>query len=490
VRFAFCTTWARITLCIHSVRGEGGSLSSIELSYQHALDFIFSYVDYEKQARFTYDGATLNLDRMERLLELLGHPERSFRSVHIAGTKGKGSTASMLEAILRAAGLRTGLYTSPHLHTFRERIRVGGQLVTRQELVDLVETCRPAIEAVPGITTFEIITALGFEHFAQAGVEWAVVEVGLGGRLDATNVVQPELTAITTLGLDHTYLLGNTLALIAREKAGIIKPGVPLVCAPQEPEAMAVIEEVCAKQRAELILVGRDWVVQQRHADKAGQSLCIREMAGDSANAVGHDDLWIPLLGQFQLINATMAVAVAETLRRHGLGIPEAAVRDGLAHTRWPGRVETLRERPRVVVDCAHNPHAIAQLAAALGQSFPRERLLLVYGASADKDIASMLDILLPLSEIIIMTQTRHPRAASPHKLAQMASTRLRDGQLLGVATNVEEAMDFALNLARPADLICATGSVFLVGEAREAFAEFLPADDWAHQAEPALSVR
>lgn len=474
----------------HCVSCEGGSLSPLSSSYQKALDFIFSYVDYEKQARFTYDGATLNLDRMERLLELLGHPERAFRSVHIAGTKGKGSTASMVEAILRAGGLRTGLYTSPHLHTFRERIRVAGQLLRREELVKLVEACRPSIEAVPGITTFEIITALGFMHFAQAEVEWAVVEVGLGGRLDATNVLRPDVTAITTLGLDHTYLLGDTLSLIAREKAGIIKPGVPLVCAPQEPEAMAVVEEVCDRQHAELILIGRDWSVEQRHADSTGQMLDVRETAGSERDPAVFDRLWIPLPGHFQMTNAAMAVALVETLRRRGTGIPIAAVRDGLAHTRWPGRLETLREHPRVVVDCAHNPHAIAQMASALRKFFPCERMLLIYGASADKDIPSMLDILLPLSEIVIMTQTRHPRAASPHKLAEITSTRMRSGQLLGVTQNVAEAVRRALELARPADLICATGSVFLVGEVREALAEFLPADDWAQQAEPAVSVR
>ncbi len=459
------------------------------LSYQQALDFIFDYVDYEKQARFTYDAATLDLSRMKRLLALLGEPHRRFRSVHIAGTKGKGSTAAMSEAILRAAGFRTGLYTSPHLHTFRERIRVDGQLLSREEVVTLVEQCRPAIEAVEGITTFEIITALGFLHFAQQEVEWAVLETGLGGRLDATNVVLPEITAITTLSLDHTYLLGDTLALIAGEKAGIIKPGVPLVCAPQATEAMQVVEAVCRERQAELILVGRDWNWERVTADVTGQTLDVRGQTGGQHPPVAHEKLRIPFLGQHQLLNATMAVALMATLRRRGIEIPDSAVREGLAQTRWPGRLETLQHHPLVVVDSAHNPDSVAKLAAALGEWFPHERMALVFGASEDKDTQTMLKTLLPLSDYVITTRARHPRATDPHQLAQQAASLLKAGQLLTVSKTVAGAVEQSLAWAMPRDLVCATGSIFVVGEVRETLADALPPDDWAHEAEPVLAV-
>ena len=455
------------------------------MTYQQALDFIFSYTDYEKLARFTYDAATLDLRRMERLLAPLGHPQLRFRSVHIAGTKGKGSTAAMCEAILRAAGFHTGLYTSPHLHTFRERVRVDGRLLKQEEVVALTEQCRPAIEAVEGITTFEIITALGFLHFARQGVEWAVLETGLGGRLDATNVVSPDVTAITSLSYDHVELLGHTLALIAGEKAGIIKPGVPLVCAPQAPEAMAVIEEVCRQRQAELILVGRDWRWQRRAGDFSGQTLDIWEEATGDRPPARHERLRIPLLGQHQLLNATMAVAVMETLRRRGLAIAEEAIYEGLARTRWPGRLEILQQHPFVVVDGAHNPDSVARLVAALSEWFPHERMGLIFGASVDKDIEAMLKALRPLSDYVITTRSRHPRAADPRRLAEMIAPLLRAGQLLTVSESVAEAVQQALAWAQPADLVCGTGSLFVVGEVREALADRLPPDDWAHEAEP-----
>ncbi|MBC8450246.1 MAG: bifunctional folylpolyglutamate synthase/dihydrofolate synthase [Chloroflexi bacterium] len=455
------------------------------MTYQQALDFIFSYTDYEMLARFTYDAATLDLTRMEHLLALLGNPHRRFRSVHIAGTKGKGSTAAMCDAILRAAGFHTGLYTSPHLHTFRERIRVDGRLLSQEDLLALVEQCRPAIEAVEDITTFEIITALGFLHFAQQEVEWAILETGLGGRLDATNIVSPDVTAITTLSYDHTELLGDTLALIAGEKAGIIKPGVPLVCAPQAPEAMQVIEDVCHQRQAELILVGRDWRWERTAGDLTGQTLRVQEQADGHHPPVVYENLRIPLLGQHQLLNATMAVALAETLRRRGVAIPEGAMGNGLAQVRWPGRLEVLQPHPCVVVDGAHNPDSVAKLVAALGEWFPHERMVLVFGASEDKDIEGMLKTLLPLSHCVITTQARHPRAADPHELAQMIAPLLRAGQFLAVSESVAGAVEQALAWAQAGDLVCGSGSIFVVGEVREALADRLPPDDWAHEAEP-----
>ncbi len=229
------------------------------MEYREAIEYLHSLTDYEKRRIERYSPQTLDLSRVERLLESLGNPHRAYRSVHIAGTKGKGSTSAMIEAVLRAAGYRTALYTSPHLHTFRERIRIGPDPIAREEVVALVEELRPLIARVPGVTTFEAITAMAFAYYARKQVEVAVVEVGLGGRLDATNVLLPEVSVITSLSLDHTYLLGDTLPQIAAEKAGIIKPGTPVVTAPQRLEALAVIEETARQKRAPLTVVGRDW---------------------------------------------------------------------------------------------------------------------------------------------------------------------------------------------------------------------------------------
>lgn len=229
------------------------------MDYPAVLGYLYDLTDYEKERIARYDPDTLDLSRIRRVLARLGDPQRRFPSIHIAGTKGKGSVAATCASVLQTAGLRTGLYTSPHLHTFRERIRVDGEPIPPDVLISLVQECRPIFDTEPQLTTFEAITALAFVHFARCQIDYAVVEVGLGGRLDATNVIIPQVAIITSLSFDHTYLLGNTLADIAREKAGIIKPGVPTVCAPQEAEALTVIQKVCAERESPLTLVGRDW---------------------------------------------------------------------------------------------------------------------------------------------------------------------------------------------------------------------------------------
>jgi dihydrofolate synthase/folylpolyglutamate synthase len=458
------------------------------LTYQEALDFVFGFVDYERHARFTYNAATLDLSRVSRLLALLGDPHRAFCAVHIAGTKGKGSAAAMTESVLRIAGFRTGLYTSPHLHTFRERIRVNGLLLCREELVSLVERCQTAIESVEGITTFEVITALGFLQFAEQNVEWAVVETGLGGRLDATNVISPQVTAITTLSYDHTYLLGDTLALIAAEKAGIIKQGVPLVCAPQPPDALHVIEDVCRDRGAEMALVGRDWHWEKLASDLSGQWLRVWEST-DRGVLSDWKNLHIPLLGDHQLLNSTMAVALIKTLRRRGVDIPPDSVRQGLSAVRWPGRLEILRRRPFVLADGAHNADSISKLTVALVDKFPHDRLLVIFGASEDKDIQAMLEALVPASDVLITTRARHPRAANPQDLARQTASLLRPGQVVTVSHSVAGAVEQALDWAQPGDLICGTGSLFVAAEVRESQASLLPSDDWVHEAEPVLAT-
>lgn len=435
------------------------------MNYRQALDYIYSFTDYEKLKGYRYTPQDFSLERVERLLALLGNPHREFPSVHIAGTKGKGSTAAMIESILRAAGYRTGLYTSPHLHTFRERIRVNGQLIAEEEVAIGVERLRPLVEQVGGLTTFEIITALGFHVFSQEKIDIAVVEVGLGGRLDATNVVTPLVSVITSLSFDHTYLLGSTLASIAREKAGIIKPRIPTISAPQKPEAIAVIEARCQEQKAPLILVGRDWVWQPLAADTDGQRFRVARL-----NPPGlHYELWIPLLGRHQLINATVALAAVDQLRQQGLAVPDEAVAEGLRRVSWPGRLEVLQRAPFFVVDGAHNVDSATRLAEGLRELFSWERFTLIFGVSSDKDAPGMLRQLLPLADEVIFTRAHHPRAAPPEELVEVAMSLGHRGTPV---SSVKEAVQEALAEARPEDLICATGSLFLVAEAREAWAE------------------
>lgn len=463
--------------------------------YQDALEYIFSYVNYEKQARYPYNAVTFDLSRMEQVLEGLGRPHERFRCVHIAGTKGKGSTSAMVESVLRTAGYRTGLYTSPHLHTFRERIRLNGGLMSKAELVGLLERCKPVIEATPGITAFEVMTALAFQYFAEQHVEWAVFEVGLGGRLDATNVVHPAVAGITSLSYDHVELLGHTLSLIAFEKAGIIKPGVPVVSAPQEPEAMAVIQRVCHDTGARLIVVGNEWQWEKRAADLSGQTFSVQGPGG-----LRLDDLRIRLLGRHQRDNATTAIAMLYELRAQGLAITDDALRTGLANAQWPGRFELLNERPPLVVDSAHNDNSAQKLRAALAAYFPRpprKQLALIFGASSDKDIVGMLKTFLdsqeetgyPPADKVIVTRSSHPRSADTTQLADLVRG-ISGSCPISVQPDLESALAEALAWAGPDDLICVTGSIFVVAQARRAWArrhpEAFAPDDWVFQDETA----
>lgn len=431
------------------------------LSYKEALEFIYSFTDYEKLKGYRYSSEEFNLSRVEKLLELAGNPHHSFLSLHVAGTKGKGSTCAMMESALRAQGYKTGLYTSPHLHTFRERIRIAGEMVSEEDVVSGIEQLRPLIESTPGLTTFEIMTALAFWLFAQKGVEIAVVEVGLGGRLDATNVITPIVSVITSLSYDHTQLLGNTLASIAQEKAGIIKKGIPVVSAPQQEEALRVIEDTARLKGSPLVLVGRDWTWEE---DEEGQSLTIKRLNPPDFSL----RVRLPLLGIHQPINATVAVAALDVASNRGLKLSAEAIKEGLEKVEWPGRLEILQKSPLFVVDGAHNVESARCLALSIKKLFSWNRLILVFGASSDKDIPGMLRELLPLADEIILTRARNPRAALPEDM-------LREVQALGFEGKVIEpagkAVEEALKRAREGDLVCVTGSLFLVAEAREAWA-------------------
>jgi dihydrofolate synthase/folylpolyglutamate synthase len=426
--------------------------------YGDALAYIYTYTNYERKGLPKYTMTNYDLVRIETLLDRLGNPHHEFKSLLIAGTKGKGSTAAFAESMIRAAGYQTGLYTSPHLHTFRERIKIEGELISEADVVRLIQELKPHLEAIPGLTAFEVITAMAFYAFAEAHVQFAVLEVGLGGRLDATNVSDPVVAVITSISYDHTQLLGDTLSLIAREKAGIIQPGALVISAPQVPEAMTMIEEVCGGRRAELVVVGEDeyrW--QSGRATLHGQFFDL-----------GGERYWIPLLGRHQLANAVTAWAAVDGLeQRAGLSVPLSARQEGLQTTRWPGRLEILDHDPYIVVDSAHNGDSAHKLGAALQDFFPGHHVIFIFGASADHPFADALQELLPLAHQIFATRSRHPRAADPEALRQTIAD-LEYGS--SIASSVSAALDTALQSADLNDLICITGSIFTVADAREAW--------------------
>jgi dihydrofolate synthase/folylpolyglutamate synthase len=403
-----------------------------------------------------YTMAHYDLDRIHALLARLGDPHHRFKSLLIAGTKGKGSTAAFAESMLRAAGCRTGLYTSPHLHTFRERIKVAGHLISEADVVRQVEAIKPHLGSVEGLTAFEVITAMAFYAFAEANIEVAVLEVGLGGRLDATNVTDPAVAVITSISYDHTQLLGDTLSMIAREKAGIIRPVALVISAPQVPEAMTMIEEVCEGRRAELVVVGEGeyrWL--EGRATLQGQSFELQT-----------ESFWIPLLGRHQIGNAVTAWAAVDGMeKRAGLAVPVGARRQGLRATDWPGRLEILGRHPYLIVDSAHNGDSASKLQVALRDFFPGRRIVLVFGASGDHPFTDALCELLPIAEQVFITRSRHPRAAAPETLLEAVSQL---GYQASVSGTVPEAIEAAMTSSGANDLICVTGSIFTVADARE----------------------
>jgi len=432
-----------------------------QMDYQAALDYILSFADYERMPR---SALVFDLRRIEMLLERLDNPHQAARSIHIAGTKGKGSTAAMTSSILTQAGYRTGLYTSPHLLSIRERIQINGEHIPEGEFARLVGVMQPEVEAVNSasslgeLTTFELLTALAFLYFREKGVDYQVLEAGLGGRLDATNVIQPEVCVITSISFDHVDVLGESLTQIATEKAGIIKPGSTAVSSPQSPEAMAVLERVCRERGVRLIRVGGDVTWRQKTFTPEGQSFQVVGMKGEY-------DLTLPLLGEHQLENAATAVAVAEVLAERGAKILPENIAHGLERVQWPGRLEILRRRPWVIVDGAHNADSARRLVQALEQYFAFERALLIFGASSDKNIAGMVDELISLFEVVIVTRSRHPRAVAPERLVSEFAKR---GITPQVAEDAASALEMALAHSRASDLICATGSLFLIAEVME----------------------
>jgi dihydrofolate synthase/folylpolyglutamate synthase len=431
--------------------------------FQQALDYIYSFIDYEKEPK-PRDAVHYDLRRMDELLARLGNPHLNTSTVHITGTKGKGSVAAMVTSVLATAGYKTGLFTSPHLHVFNERIRINDRLISDDEIIDLVEKLKTEVKKVNDkatygkLTTFEVITALGFLHFQKEGADAQVIEVGLGGRLDATNVVRPKVCVITSISLEHTDVLGNTLAEIAKEKSGIIKPGGIVVSSPQSEEAMKVIEQACQTCNTPLIKVGKDITWKNLKYDSFGQSFVLKGRTGSY-------EVSIPLLGQYQIENTAAAITALELLIDRGFSISGDDISRGLAKVNWPGRLQVLNRHPLVVADGAHNPYSTRKLKEALEQYFKFDHAILIIGASADKNIAGIAGELVPLFDRVIVTRSIHPRAMSVDTIVAEFKPY---GVELQVTDDISNALPLALSMAGENDIICVTGSLFVVAGAIE----------------------
>ena len=443
------------------------------MDYRESISQLLSLVDHERQQPVApRQKQIFDLRRMDGFLKALGNPHLVPRTIHVAGTKGKGSTAAFCDAVLAAAGYRTGFYSSPHLHSFCERIRRDASPIPQARFAALVEELWPYQQQLAGstqlgeVSLFEFMTAMAFWCFAQDQVDFQTIEVGLGGRLDATNVVEPEVTVITSISLDHTAILGDSLEQIAAEKAGIIKPQVPVVIAPQPPQALEVILSKCREQDALPIRLTKDvtWRPEERGIN--GQSLRVQ-------GRLREHSLQIPLLGAHQLENASSALAALEILMEKGYAISDDAIKRGFATASWPCRMEVLSRKPLLVADGAHNPYSLGVLLKSLPEYLSYQRILLIAGFSRDKQVSEMVNLLAQPDTPVYATRSRHPRSVPPSELGKM----FRDRGMANVAEieTVREAVSLAQQSAGPEDLILGIGSLFVAAEVREAVLNIEP---------------
>lgn len=432
------------------------------MDYTSALRHVLSLADAERMVAPPGGRPRYDLRRMYSLLHLLGDPHAAVPTVHVTGTKGKGSTSAMIASILRASGCTVGLYTSPHLHTMRERIQVNGEPLAEGEFAEAVEAVWPSITAMSaeGVTTFEALTAMAFRWFAAQRLDWQVLEVGMGGTLDATNTVEsPQVCVVTSISLDHTQILGDTVEAIARDKGGIIKPGATVVTAPQTPGVIAVLREACEAAGVELVQTAERYAWRATDWDLRGQSFYAEGPSGAW-------DGWMPLLGEHQVENAVCAIAAAEALRDRGVAITHESVLAGLANVRWQARLETLAERPLVVADGAHNPYSAEKLVQAVDRYYPPRRRVLLFGASMGHDLRGIVRALAALEpEAVVVTASRHPRAVPMDQLMD----EFRDaGMSPQWGGSVAEGFAAAKEIAGPEGMVLATGSLFTAVEVRE----------------------
>jgi len=408
-------------------------------------------------------GIKFGLNRTENILERLGNPHIGIKYVHIGGTNGKGSVVAMISSILKAHNYKVGSYTSPHLLRFTERIRINWEEIPPSRVVELYEKVKSVLVPEVPPTFFEFVTAMAFLCFKEENVDWGVIEVGMGGRLDCTNVITPQVSVITNVGFDHQEFLGTSLAAIAREKAGIIKPGVPVITAAKQPVVQSVIKTTANRLGAPLRIFGKDFTIKKSSPQTfhyQGKTRTFR-------------DLTLPLIGEHQRENAALVLAALEVLEERGLiELRESKVRSGLASTSWPGRAEVISRNPTIIIDGAHNPQGAESLKHMLKTSFSYDKLYFVIGIMGDKDVRGILRRLLPQAEAVIFTRPGYSRAADPEALKKIARSYI---SRCYVIPDVSQAIEYAKSEAGPNDLICITGSLYFIGEVKALFGE--PAD-------------
>ncbi|MCD4753619.1 MAG: bifunctional folylpolyglutamate synthase/dihydrofolate synthase [Anaerolineaceae bacterium] len=430
---------------------------SIEKKYQQAVTFIYSFVENSRARKMDDGHIEVNLNRMRDLMHDHGDPHLAYPVIHIAGTKGKGSTAAMIASIFQSAGYSVGLYTSPHLQDYSERVQVNGTPISHAKLVDMVEELKPDLQKFKNSTTFEITTAIGFLYFQEKQIDIAIVEVGLGGRLDATNVVEPIVSVITSISLDHTKILGNTIEEIAAEKGGIIKAGTPVVVAKQKEAVYTVLEEI-AEQRRSLFFKAADEIPIQEISSE-GQGQQFRILKSDY-----EDPMYVSLLGDYQLENVQSAISVAEICKQKGWNIDQESIRKGLANVYWPGRLEIISYNHLILIDSAHNPYSVMRVLDSVKKIYPEKRIILLFGASRGKEILQMLEILIPECSYCVMSQSVHPKAEDCEELVKLA---LDAGFVVKGINPIEKALAFCIEKCDTESLILAIGSVFVAAAVR-----------------------
>ncbi len=446
-------------------------------SFASALKYLLDRTDIERMRPDRVSQDMFKLDRMRDLLKFLGDPHLAFRSVHVAGTKGKGSTCEMIATCLETCGYTVGLYTSPHLTDVRERIRISRRSIGPSDFARLAARAAEAAAALPKDagepTFFELVTAMAFLHFADEAVDIAVIECGLGGRLDSTNVITPLVSVVTSISLDHTQILGDTLEKIAREKAGIFKPGVPAITCVQKPAVIEALRAVASSIAAPLHVVGEDIDFSYRFEQPAPGAAASGGAGGPIVRATlssprhNFEHIAVPLKGEHQAANCGLALAAIDRLAERGFKTPASLVTQGMAQVTCPGRLEVVWDTPKVILDGAHNADSMKCLMKALGAHFTYDSLVVIFGCAADKDIPGMLAQLDLGADKVIFTKARdNKRAADPRELHK------RFTDLTGKMSQTADDFDAALNIARRAvtrdDLVCVTGSFYLVGEARK----------------------
>jgi len=446
-----------------------------EQQYQQALDYIYSFIDYSLTRNLRYSVEKFNLDRMKQFLQLIGNPQANYKSIHVAGTKGKGSTCAMLTSILANGGYRTGFYSSPHMIDFTERIRVGNQRISKQRLVKLVDWIRPYVQRIPELTTFEIITAIAFKYFSDEKVQIALVEVGMGGRLDATNVILPVLSVVTPISHDHMKILGTTIEKISEEKAGIIKIKVPLVIASQKKIARKVLIETAIKNNAPVF--DSEQLIRLENTEKSldGQSFRVQKIIEDYfidrkiIPRIKGKEFYIPLIGEHQLSNAKTALVSILLLNDLGFEITVDQIDKGFRKTNWQGRFECISKKPLIFIDGAHNRDSFRKFNTTLQEYFEGLKKILIFGASEDKEVEFMLKIIRKTVDKIILTRTDHPRAMEVGELKKVTE-KLKIKSIY--SESVEDSLQIALKLTNEDTVIVAAGSIFIAGAIKRIWME------------------